>query len=223
LPDYYQTFFRNYDQALGRFVAIDPMAEAAESLTGYNYSGNNPIMFNDPMGDAERKTPFAIPLELPPLGGSGSGGGPLGNGRGNFVLDAFERQRAAEELKERAREGDPEALAEYVRQTGGVTYVRNPDYLKDIKTVGNVTYFDNDRFIREGNQGSGCCETKDWTTKAVGIGLTLSKADGPLLFGDAIGAAVITVAAIRDLSQKKYITYTMKNAAGKIYVGRTSG
>jgi RHS repeat-associated protein len=51
LPDYYNTFFRNYDQAIGRFVAIDPLAEAAESLSGYQYSGNNPIMFNDPMGD----------------------------------------------------------------------------------------------------------------------------------------------------------------------------
>lgn len=51
LPDYYQTFYRNYDAALGRFVAVDPMAESAESLTTYNYSGNNPIMFNDPLGD----------------------------------------------------------------------------------------------------------------------------------------------------------------------------
>jgi RHS repeat-associated protein len=121
LPDYYQTFFRNYDQALGRFVAVDPLAEAAESLTGYNYSGNNPVMFNDPMGDAERKQPLEIPLELPQLGGSGSGGGPLGNGRRNFVLDGAARQWAATQLRAAAWSGDPAAVAEYVSLTGGVT------------------------------------------------------------------------------------------------------
>ncbi len=51
LPDYYQTFNRNYDAALGRFIGVDPMAESAESITSYQYAGNNPILFNDPLGD----------------------------------------------------------------------------------------------------------------------------------------------------------------------------
>ena len=51
LPDYYQAFYRNYDAALGRFVGVDPVAESAESMTGYQYAGNNPIMMNDPNGD----------------------------------------------------------------------------------------------------------------------------------------------------------------------------
>ncbi|QKJ30323.1 hypothetical protein HQ865_11310 [Mucilaginibacter mali] len=51
LPDYYQTFYRNYDAALGRFIAVDPKANATESLTPYQYAGNNPAMLNDPMGD----------------------------------------------------------------------------------------------------------------------------------------------------------------------------
>lgn len=55
-PGYYETFYRNYDAALGRFIGIDPETEGAESLTGYNYSGNNPIMFNDPLGD-DKKVP----------------------------------------------------------------------------------------------------------------------------------------------------------------------
>jgi hypothetical protein len=29
LPDYYQTFYRNYDAAIGRFISADPMAESA--------------------------------------------------------------------------------------------------------------------------------------------------------------------------------------------------
>jgi RHS repeat-associated protein len=56
LPDYYQTFYRNYDAAIGRFIAVDPKAEGAESMTGYEYAGNNPIMGNDPMGDLYQLT-----------------------------------------------------------------------------------------------------------------------------------------------------------------------
>jgi RHS repeat-associated protein len=51
LPDYYQTFYRNYDAVLGRFVGVDPMPESSADLTTYNYAGNNPIVFNDPLGD----------------------------------------------------------------------------------------------------------------------------------------------------------------------------
>jgi RHS repeat-associated protein len=51
LPDLMQTFNRNYDAALGRFVGVDPEPESAESLSNYQYAGNNPIMFNDPMGN----------------------------------------------------------------------------------------------------------------------------------------------------------------------------
>ncbi|SCW74419.1 DUF6443 domain-containing protein [Mucilaginibacter sp. NFR10] len=51
LPDYYQTFYRNYDAALGRWIGVDPKGESAESMTGYQYAGNNPAMMNDPMGD----------------------------------------------------------------------------------------------------------------------------------------------------------------------------
>ena len=43
LSDYDQTFYRNYDAASGRFTGVDPQPESAENLTGYYYSGNNPI------------------------------------------------------------------------------------------------------------------------------------------------------------------------------------
>lgn len=51
LPDYYQTFYRNYDAALGRWIGTDPESEAAESMSVYQYSNNNPVMYNDPLGD----------------------------------------------------------------------------------------------------------------------------------------------------------------------------
>jgi RHS repeat-associated protein len=51
LPDYYQTFYRNYDATLGRWIGVDPKGGSAESMTGYQCGVNNPVMMNDPMGD----------------------------------------------------------------------------------------------------------------------------------------------------------------------------
>ena len=51
LADLQQTFFRMYDAALGRFTGADPMAEASESMTVYQYALNSPLIFNDPLGD----------------------------------------------------------------------------------------------------------------------------------------------------------------------------
>jgi RHS repeat-associated protein len=51
LPDYYQTYYRNYDAAIARWVGTDPMADYTPSKTAYNYAGNNPIMYNDPLGN----------------------------------------------------------------------------------------------------------------------------------------------------------------------------
>jgi len=55
LPDYSQTFYRNYDAALGRFIGVDPMAESSESLSPYQYAGNDPISNNDPLGNISQE------------------------------------------------------------------------------------------------------------------------------------------------------------------------
>ncbi|TWI95611.1 RHS repeat-associated protein [Mucilaginibacter frigoritolerans] len=84
LPDYYQTFNRNYDAALGRFIGVDPEAESAESMTTYQYAGNNPIMNNDPLGNLLNAD------KLPPLGAqpvSGPSYGNFGGGDGNSLSD----------------------------------------------------------------------------------------------------------------------------------------
>jgi RHS repeat-associated protein len=49
---WYETFFRGYDPTLGRFLQVDPMATKYSSLTPYNYAFNNPVLWNDPLGDA---------------------------------------------------------------------------------------------------------------------------------------------------------------------------
>lgn len=49
-PDLYTMFFRQYDPVLGRFNAVDPVAEKYTELTVYNSCFNNPISFTDPSG-----------------------------------------------------------------------------------------------------------------------------------------------------------------------------
>ncbi|NHA03479.1 hypothetical protein G7092_06730 [Mucilaginibacter sp. HC2] len=98
LPDYYQTFYRSYDAALGRWTGVDPMAESAESMTGYQYAGNSPMMNNDPMGNLLRQdddsrvsgpNAFAAQNQASSdawiYGGGGDGGG---GGAGN-IYGAF--------------------------------------------------------------------------------------------------------------------------------------
>ncbi|WP_202913862.1 RHS repeat-associated core domain-containing protein, partial [Pararcticibacter amylolyticus] len=49
---------------------VDPMAEASDAVSTYHYSGNNPVMYNDPLGDKKLEA-------LPPHGGGNSGGGTI--------------------------------------------------------------------------------------------------------------------------------------------------
>ena len=47
----YETDWRGYDPALGRFKGIDALADEMPGINPYQYSYNNPIMFNDPSGE----------------------------------------------------------------------------------------------------------------------------------------------------------------------------
>ncbi len=48
--DYYETFMRQYDAQTGRFTGVDALSEKTINLSPYHYSGNNPVLFNDPSG-----------------------------------------------------------------------------------------------------------------------------------------------------------------------------
>lgn len=47
---WYETMFRGYDAALGRFLQVDPLASLTSSLSPFQYANNNPVSWNDPTG-----------------------------------------------------------------------------------------------------------------------------------------------------------------------------
>jgi len=73
----YETFYRGYDPALGRFQQVDPKAVLDNGMSVYQYAGGNPIRFNDPFGD--KKVPnqlcdcFSISYSQNPFGPPKSG------------------------------------------------------------------------------------------------------------------------------------------------------
>ena len=99
--NYYNTFYRKNDAQIGRFTGVDIRSEESAGMSVYNFGANNPVMFNDPLGDkfggtgnSRGSQMDAHPIDanwnygtnqgagngFGGLGDSGGGGGGFGNG-----------------------------------------------------------------------------------------------------------------------------------------------
>jgi RHS repeat-associated protein len=91
--NYSNTFYRKYDAQIGRFTGVDMLAEKFNGINPYQFGFNNPVMFNDPMGDltsAEFST-IINTLWNSPFGGTWSsnnegGGGGYGGGSSIYLF-----------------------------------------------------------------------------------------------------------------------------------------
>jgi RHS repeat-associated protein len=134
---WYETAFRGYDAALGRFGQVDPHADRYGSFSPYNYANNNPMLLNDPMGlDAtgQKNLDHLFALQssvMIGVYGYGAEGGynkTDGGSGGNVVGWSRSYGSMTEgQLISLAQQGDGAALHEYARRHGAELYVFDSD------------------------------------------------------------------------------------------------
>jgi RHS repeat-associated protein len=165
---WYETAFRGYDAALGRFGQVDPHADRYASFSPYNYANNNPILLNDPMGlDATGQKNMdhlfsvqrAVMSDVYGYGADGGydktdGGGGSSGARGSSTNYGCMTEA---ELIALARQGDGLAAREYAIRHGAESYVFDSDgvtgihqlaYAGDDGTIYAGLYFTkNDKIV----------------------------------------------------------------------------
>lgn len=138
---WYETHFRNYDPVLGRFMSVDPLATKYSSYSGYHYSFNSPVLFNDPLGAESGPSGPSLPETFPGPSGYTDGNGNFhwydqtGDGQSYAHLGMghlySEYQQIARQFDiSAARAGDRNALGRVTEDLGGsitsVSHIWNP-------------------------------------------------------------------------------------------------
>jgi len=131
----YDLYYRNYDPVLGRFGQVDPMASKYGGVSPYHFAGNNPVLFNDRLGDDYGDNAYLDSwnayLSSTVLLGSHDtgdpnrmyrGSDPYGTNRGR-LLYAIELELASR-LRQEYSESTSDVTTIY--QAGEKTYLLNP-------------------------------------------------------------------------------------------------
>ncbi len=136
----YETFYRNYDPALGRFTAIDPLASRFSNQTPYQFANNDPVYYNDPNGDYGRGRSVQDEIYMRNYGMfhyestmhyDGFGGGQFGGGGDGFAasMGAYGPSHY---------DSDYYAMKKAIRAAGGVIFLHVLFNDKNKENIENI-------------------------------------------------------------------------------------
>ncbi|MGJ1446712.1 RHS repeat-associated core domain-containing protein [Sphingobacterium spiritivorum] len=193
---------RNYDAAIGRWLTVDPYGQYYSPYVGM---GNNPVSGVDPDGG------FSTWLGAKIWAMFNGGGSISKTDEGIYKVSQSTEHSVRIVGGWSSGLGPVNIPRSYSAPAVRSNFKRDPAYGP---WMGGVDLFNTT------NKG----ETQGALQTALPFAMTVASIDGPLPIGDVASAVVVIGAATYDLTQRKYVTYTLTNpATGQIYAGRSSG
>ena len=225
---------RVYDPMLGRFLSPDPIVQGlnnSQNFNRYSYALNNPLKFIDPTGYTHGP-PFDFKMGRGNYAWAQQGmnfqighrGSIMYGGNGNY--DTFANSNSSFNNEG----GSNNSCGTQTVYEVEVTDSKTGEKITILIIVVESTTSENVEEEGGGNPdnppGEGAqSEEGDGSIYSVAfpIALTAAAIDGPIPIGDVVGALILAGVTTYDATQRTFVTYTMRNAAGQVYVGRTSG
>jgi RHS repeat-associated protein len=233
----YTTEFRQLDPRLGRWLSVDPLSFKFPWQSTYTAFDNNPISLVDRLGSETEGGPG----DGYKKNKDGSRSKTNANGTKTYDAPGFSSVNLPANAKVLGTMQDVDGNKDGAIYNNGVKYQASVGDLAKFE-VNDVTYtaqfskgifkdytnekgqkylFTSNDVASKKNQVSG--EDQSALSTAIPLAVACAAADGPVPVGEIVAVGVLAGAATYDLTQKKYITYTLSNSKGQVYVGRASG